>query len=119
MSKKKLLVTGSAGFIGSELCLKLLDRGDSVIGIDNINDYYNIALKKERLNRHLSHPNYHHYAIDIANKEKLEKIFVKNKIDVVVNLAAQAGVRYSIENPDIYIQSNIEIRNRILQQILF
>ena len=71
-----ILVTGSAGFIGSELCLKLLNRGDTVIGVDNINDYYNIALKKERLNRHLSHQSYVHCAIDIANKEKLETIFI-------------------------------------------
>ena len=102
-----ILVTGSAGFIGSQLCLKLLDRGDNVLGIDNLNDYYNVELKKGRLDRHLNHQHYTHYDIDIARKEDLEEIFATNKIDVVVNLAAQAGVRYSIENPDVYIQSNI------------
>jgi len=102
-----ILVTGSAGFIGSQLCLKLLDRGDNVLGIDNLNDYYNVELKKGRLDRHLNHQHYTHYDIDIASKEDLEEIFATNKIDVVVNLAAQAGVRYSIENPDVYIQSNI------------
>ena len=102
-----ILVTGSAGFIGSQLCLKLLDRGDNVLGIDNLNDYYNVELKKGRLDRHLNHQHYTHYNIDIASKEDLEEIFATNKIDVVVNLAAQAGVRYSIENPDVYIQSNI------------
>ena len=102
-----ILVTGSAGFIGSQLCLKLLDRGDNVLGIDNLNDYYNVELKKGRLDRHLNHQHYTHYDIDIASKENLEEIFATNKIDVVVNLAAQAGVRYSIENPDVYIQSNI------------
>lgn len=102
-----ILVTGSAGFIGAQLCLKLLDRGDNVLGIDNLNDYYNVELKKGRLDRHLNHQHYTHYDIDIARKEDLEEIFATNKIDVVVNLAAQAGVRYSIENPDVYIQSNI------------
>mgnify|MGYP001210058338 FL=1 len=102
-----ILVTGSAGFIGSQLCLKILDRGDNVFGIDNLNDYYNVELKKGRLDRHLNHQHYTHYDIDIASKEDLEEIFATNKIDVVVNLAAQAGVRYSIENPDVYIQSNI------------
>ena len=102
-----VLVTGSAGFIGSELTLKLLDRGDIVIGIDNLNDYYNIELKKERLSRHINHQNYNHFEIDISQKKELEEVFKSNEIDVVVNLAAQAGVRYSIENPDVYIQSNI------------
>ena len=95
-----ILVTGSAGFIGSQLCLKLLDRGETVLGIDNLNDYYNVELKKRRLDRHLNHQDYIHYDIDIASKEDLEEIFSTYKIDVVVNLAAQAGVRYSIENPD-------------------
>ena len=102
-----ILVTGSAGFIGSQLCLKPLERGDKIIGLDNLNDYYNIELKKARLERHLNHKNYFHYHADISNKDNLEKVFKENNINVVVNLAAQAGVRYSIENPDVYIQSNI------------
>ena len=102
-----ILVTGSAGFIGSQLCINLLERGDKILGLDNLNDYYNVDLKKARLERHLNHKNYFHYHIDISNKEDLEKIFINNDIDVVVNLAAQAGVRYSIENPDVYIKSNI------------
>ena len=102
-----ILVTGSAGFIGSQLCINLLERGDKILGLDNLNDYYNVDLKKARLERHLNHKNYFHHHIDISNKEDLEKIFKNNDIDVVVNLAAQAGVRYSIENPDVYIKSNI------------
>ena len=102
-----ILVTGSAGFIGSQLCINLLERGDRILGVDNLNDYYNVELKKARLERHLKHKNYTHYNLDISNKEDLKKIFKENAIDVVVNLAAQAGVRYSIENPDVYIQSNI------------
>jgi len=102
-----ILVTGSAGFIGSQLCLNLLKRGDKILGLDNLNDYYNIELKKARLERHLNHKNYSHYYIDISKKDDLKKVFKENSIDVVVNLAAQAGVRYSIENPDVYVQSNI------------
>lgn len=102
-----ILVTGSAGFIGSELCIKLLERGDCVIGIDNHNDYYDPKLKEARLARHLDHPNYSHLRLDISDKKKLEKAFQDYPPNRVVNLAAQAGVRYSIESPHTYIQSNI------------
>ena len=103
----KLLVTGSAGFIGSALSLRLLKRGDTVIGIDNHNDYYDPSLKEARLARHESHPNYSHLRINIEDRESINEIFKKNQFDVVVNLAAQAGVRYSIENPIAYIDSNL------------
>ena len=103
----KILVTGAAGFIGSALSLRLLDRGDTVIGIDNHNDYYDPKIKEARLARHIDHSNYKHCRIDISNQKDLEKVFFDNKLNCVVNLAAQAGVRYSIENPFAYIQSNI------------
>jgi UDP-glucuronate 4-epimerase len=103
----KILVTGSAGFIGSSLVLKLLQEGHSVIGIDNHNDYYDPKLKEARLKRFNDNPNYIHYIADIADKNKLEEIFLINHPNMVVNLAAQAGVRYSIENPSAYINSNI------------
>ena len=102
-----ILVTGSAGFIGSELSLRLLERGDSVIGIDNHNDYYDPAIKDARLARHAEHPGYTHLRIDLADSKAIEKAFSKYKPQRVVNLAAQAGVRYSIDNPMSYINSNI------------
>ena len=103
----KLLVTGSAGFIGSALSIKLLDRGDEVVGIDNHNDYYDPGLKEARLSRHLDHQNYTHIRMDIEDKELVKSLFKENKFEGVVNLAAQAGVRYSIENPLAYINTNI------------
>ena len=111
----KVLVTGSAGFIGSALSIRLLDRGDEVIGIDNHNDYYDPTLKEARLSRHDKHPNYFHIRMDIGNKKEVESLFKKYRFDVVVNLAAQAGVRYSIENPHAYINTNIVGFNHILE----
>ena len=103
----KVLITGAAGFIGSALTLRLLDRGDKVIGIDNHNNYYDPAIKEARLARHASHPNYTHLRIDLADRNAIEECFTTHKPQRVVNLAAQAGVRYSIENPLAYIDSNI------------
>jgi len=124
--KSKILVTGTAGFIGFHLAKKLLERGDEVVGIDNINDYYDVNLKYGRLKElgidkeevkkdnftfeaHNSdiYNNHRFYKIDLANKEDMEKLFQTEKFDAVVNLAAQAGVRYSLENPHAYIQSNV------------
>jgi UDP-glucuronate 4-epimerase len=103
----KVLVTGSAGFIGSALCIRLLERGDEVIGIDNHNDYYDPTLKEARLARHANHENYTHLRIDIADRKAMEQAFEEHKPQGVINLAAQAGVRYSIENPLAYVDSNI------------
>jgi len=103
----KILVTGAAGFIGSALSIKLLERGDEIIGIDNHNDYYDPNLKEARLARHINHENYIHIRMDIENGEAVAKLFKEHQFDGVVNLAAQAGVRYSIENPLAYINTNI------------
>ena len=103
----KVLVTGSAGFIGSSLSMYLLERGDKVVGIDNHNDYYDPSLKEARVNRFIDHPNYTHIRKDIRDRDIVDSLFKKNQFDSVVNLAAQAGVRYSIENPSAYIDSNI------------
>jgi UDP-glucuronate 4-epimerase len=111
----KVLVTGSAGFIGSALTLRLLERGDTVIGIDNHNDYYDPAIKEARLARHANHHNYTHLRLDLADRIAIENAFKTYKPQRVVNLAAQAGVRYSIENPLAYINSNIVGFGHILE----
>ena len=102
---KTVLITGCAGFIGYHLTKRLLDNY-KIIGIDNLNDYYDINLKKDRL-KNLEHNNFIFIKSDISNKEKINNLFDNYQIDIVINLAAQAGVRYSIENPDVYINTNI------------
>ena len=111
----KVLVTGAAGFIGSELSIKLLNRGDTVIGIDNHNDYYDPNLKQARLDRHIENLNYTHIRMDITDEKSIKELFEKYQFDGVVNLAAQAGVRYSIENPLAYINTNIVGFGNILE----
>ena len=103
----KVLVTGAAGFIGSALSIRLLDRGDEVIGIDNLNDYYDPKLKEARMARHLNHSNFTHVNINLEDREGIKQLFEKEKPQGVVNLAAQAGVRYSIENPLAYVDTNL------------
>jgi len=106
----KVLLTGAAGFIGFHLTLALLNREDKVVGIDNLNDYYDPTLKQLRLNEIAKHPkcsNFEFIKADISDKAFMEQLFADNTFDLVVNLAAQAGVRYSLENPDVYVQSNL------------
>jgi UDP-glucuronate 4-epimerase len=112
------LVTGTAGFIGSSVCLRLLERGDTVIGIDNHNDYYDPRLKEARLARFSEKKNYIHYRVDLSDKEVIEDVFKKHKPQRVINLAAQAGVRYSMQNPLAYINSNIVGFANILENCL-
>ncbi len=106
----KILVTGAAGFIGAHVTLELLDRGDQVVGIDNLNDYYEVSLKEARLkliNEAPASDNFTFIKMDLADRDGIEGLFAEHQFDKVVNLAAQAGVRYSIENPHAYIDSNI------------
>lgn len=111
---KKVLITGIAGFIGSNLAKKLVDNGYNVFGIDNLNDYYDVKLKKDRLNILLENK-IRNYNINLEDSEKVMTVFESEKPDVVINLAAQAGVRYSIENPHAYITSNINGFTSILE----
>jgi len=111
----KILITGSAGFIGSALTIKMLELGHEVIGIDNHNDYYNARLKEDRLARHLNHDNYEHIRADIVDTKAVLDIFKKYSPQIVFHLAAQAGVRYSIENPSSYINSNLVGFGNILE----
>lgn len=115
MQSKSILVTGAAGFVGYYLSERLLQEGHNVVGIDNLNDYYDVKLKHERLNKIKEHPAFTFVEMDLADKEAIHELFAANKFDIVVNLAAQAGVRYSIENPDAYIQSNIVGFHNILE----
>ncbi|HUA80344.1 MAG TPA: NAD-dependent epimerase [Dyella sp.] len=103
----KVLVTGTAGFIGSHVALKLLERGDDVVGLDNLNDYYDVRLKKARLARFIDHPRYTHIHADLSDRNAVENAFASHKPQRVVNLAAQAGVRYAAENPHVYATSNV------------
>ncbi len=103
----RILVTGAAGFIGSHVAGRLLERGEEVIGVDNINSYYDPVLKQARLTRLERHKGFRNYRLDIAAADALGKLFVKEKPQRIVHLAAQAGVRYSLENPQSYIDSNI------------
>jgi len=111
----KILVTGAAGFIGHKLCLDLLARGDTVFGIDNMNDYYDVSLKEARLAQLQAHDNFSFEKLDIADREAIPALFAKEQFQRVVNLAAQAGVRYSIENPNAYIDANIVGFGNILE----
>ena len=103
----KVLVTGTAGFIGSHVAMRLLERGDEVVGIDNLSDYYDVELKKARLARFVDHPGYRHEPIDISDRSAVEAVFARHKPQRAINLAAQAGVRYAAENPHIYVSTNV------------
>ncbi|WP_201313973.1 NAD-dependent epimerase [Dyella sp. EPa41] len=103
----KVLVTGTAGFIGSHVAERLLARGDEVVGLDNLNDYYDVNLKKARLARFADRPGYTHIHADLADRAAMERAFAEHRPQRVVNLAAQAGVRYAAENPHVYTSSNV------------
>ena len=103
----KVLITGAAGFIGNELALRLTARGDEVVGIDNLNDYYEVSLKQARLDRLKDESRFTFLKLDIADKAAMSKLFTEQRFDAVVNLAAQAGVRYSLENPGVYVDANL------------
>lgn len=103
----KVLVTGCAGFIGMHVCLKLLERGDAVIGIDNLSDYYDVSLKEDRLKQLGLHPDFCFQKLDIADRQAMAEMFIREQPARVVHLAAQAGVRYSLLNPQAYVDSNL------------
>jgi UDP-glucuronate 4-epimerase len=124
---KKILVTGAAGFIGFHLVKRLLKAGNSVVGVDNLNDYYDVNLKKARLALLTDNSNFHFMKTDIAQKEQTSLLFKKNEPEIVVHLAAQAGVRYSLVNPYAYLDSNLigflnileECRHRNCRHLVF
>jgi UDP-glucuronate 4-epimerase len=103
----QILVTGAAGFIGFHLCQRLLARGDAVLGLDNLNSYYDVSLKQARLAQLQPHPGFRFVQADLADRPAMEQLFSSEKLDIVIHLAAQAGVRYSLENPHAYVDSNL------------
>ena len=107
MRSRRVLVTGAAGFIGFHLCARLLDRGEDVLGLDNLNDYYEVGLKIDRIGQIETRRNFKFLKMDISDRSSMSELFSKEEFDVVVNLAAQAGVRYSLLNPHAYIENNI------------
>jgi UDP-glucuronate 4-epimerase len=107
MAQDPVLVTGSAGFIGFHTTQRLLARGETVIGLDNLNPYYDPALKQARLDQLLVHPNYHHHSLDLTDRDGLARLFTQDAPRRVIHLAAQAGVRYSLEAPETYVDSNL------------
>jgi len=108
MSNQELLVTGAAGFIASRTCELLLEQGCRVVGVDNLNDYYDPRVKCHRLERLKQHPSFEFHELDIENRAGVDALFDGARFDAVVNLAARAGVRYSLENPHVYLRTNVE-----------
>ena len=108
MNSECVLVTGAAGFIGFHLSKRLLKEGYNVVGLDNLNSYYDVTLKESRLSQLTNQPNFIFHKLDLEDKIAVDRLFESNHFDYVINLAAQAGVRHSIENPYVYLQSNIE-----------
>ena len=104
MLRMKILVTGAAGFIGMTTALRLLERGDEVVGIDNLNDYYPVSLKEDRLRRLQAFPNFRFVRLDLADRDGIAALFAAEQFARVVHLAAQAGVRYSIQNPHAWLR---------------
>lgn len=113
----KVLVTGAAGFIASQVCRQLLDQGIEVVGIDNMNDYYDVTLKEFRLKELVGKKGFSFHRVDIENQEALKSLFDKNRFDVVFNLAARAGVRYSMENPHVYMTTNANGTLNLLEEM--
>lgn len=111
----KILITGAAGFIGNALSLRLVERGDEVVGLDNLNDYYDVSLKETRLKRLAGNDRFRFVKLDIEDREGMARLFAAERFDRVMHLAAQAGVRYSIENPYAYIDSNLVGFGNILE----
>ncbi len=110
-----ILVTGVAGFIGSALAQRLLERGNTVFGVDNLNDYYSVELKKARLTRLELYKNFYFQLLDITDRAAMRELFTRQQFDVVVNLAAQAGVRYSIDHPELYFDTNLTGFGHVLE----